>query len=545
MNEEIELEPPAVNLSLDASMSMAAVRPEEQSDKGLHDAVKRLQAMCQISIALGTIVESSVLMEKIIDFIFEIFPHAERTFIMLKDKDNNNLVPIAARRKNKNIADEEIAISKSIINEVVKNKRSILSNDAMTDDRFSSQMSIVNFSIRSMICAPLLVDEKILGLIQVDTASVIQSFTEEDLQILTGISTQAAVAVKNMQLYAEIETETSRRVNLQRYFSPNMVDMLMAGKLDTKLGGKKYRGTIFFSDIIGFTRMSETMPPEKVVKNLNRYFTIMQKHIYNNGGNVDKFAGDAIMAFWSVPQHIKGDEERAILTGLQMQNSQWVFNHTLKSEGEQPIFMGIGINTGDFVAGNVGSEEKIEFTLIGDNVNLASRIESNAGRGQIFIASSTYDIVKNSVIAIKLPPVTLKGKSKPEVIYSIRGIEIQNGESILSFPCDVLNEKGEEIANGIITAIIGTGTEKKIVFTSNKQLSIGDTIGLRLIITELNSPAGCFGFIENSTMVNGDKKDCPYCRIVLGKIKETSNATILEKGTCMNSGLNWESLKRL
>ncbi|MHC4871239.1 MAG: adenylate/guanylate cyclase domain-containing protein [Planctomycetota bacterium] len=533
---------PSVNLSLDASLSMVAVRPEEQSSEGLHDAVKRLQAMCQVSIALGSVTDSEQVMNKIIDCIFDIFPHAERAFVMLSDK-NNRMMPVAARSRNQRVEKEEIAVSKSIINEVVTNKRSILSNDAMSDDRFSNQMSIVNFSIRSMMCAPLLVDEEILGLIQVDTASGVQSFSEEDLQILTGITAQAAVAVKNVQLYEEVETETARRTSLQRYFSPNMVELMMSDEMGTELGGKRYRGTVFFSDIIGFTAMSETMPPEQVVTNLNRYFTIMQKLIYDNGGNVDKFGGDAIMAFWSVPQHSQGDEARAITTGLQMQNSQWDFNRCLVAEGERPIYMGVGINSGEFVAGNVGSEDKIEFTLIGDNVNLAARIESHAGRGQVFIAESTYQIVKEDVIAVELPPVMLKGKSMAATIYSVKGVNLGSGDYLLSLPCDILSNAGVVIAEGIITAMAGSGADRRVMFNTASRLAEGDTLGLRLKVREYSEPVGFIGNIEGVSTVTG-VADHPYFRVVLNSIKESSSSGILKAGSCLKSGLTWDHLRR-
>ena len=122
-------------------------------------------------------------------------------------------------------------------------------------------MSVVDLSIRSMMCTPLLINDAILGLVQVDTCTTPRGFTAEDLQVLTGISAQAAIAVKNLQLYEAIEAETARRISLQRYFSPGLVDMLMSGEVTATLGGDAYQGTILLADIIGFTAMSEKMPP--------------------------------------------------------------------------------------------------------------------------------------------------------------------------------------------------------------------------------------------------------------------------------------------
>lgn len=382
---------PAVAVSLDASINMTEVQEGETQAEDLHEVLKRLQAMCQVSTALGAIRDQSALMQRILDCLLDIFPAADRSFILLRESHSQKLIPVGVKQRHGEQApNEELALSQSIIQEVLTNKRSILSVDAMDDDRFSQKASIINLSIRSMMCAPLLIGDELLGLIQVETNESEQQFMPEDLQVLTGLSSQVAIAVKNAQLNEEIEAETARRTSLQRYFSPKFVDMLMSGDVTTALGGKTYLGTILFADIIGFTTMSEAMAPADVLAKLNRYLTIIQKLIYENDGNVDKVNGDGIMAFWGgVPHSDSRDEANAVYTALQMQRHLWSFNLDLQAENQPPIYMGIGLNTGDFVAGNIGSEDKIEFTLIGDHVNLASRIEHLSGRNQVLISEAT------------------------------------------------------------------------------------------------------------------------------------------------------------
>jgi len=274
----------------------------------------------------------------------------------------------------------------------------------------------------------------------------------EDLQVLTGLSSQVAIAVKNAQLNKEIEAETAKRTSIQRYFSPKFVDMLMSGDVTTALGGDTYRGTILFADIIGFTTMSEAMSPADVLAKLNRYLTIIQKLIYENNGNVDKVSGDGIMAFWGVPHSDASDEANAVFTALQMQRHLWSFNLDLQAEHQPPIHMGIGLNTGDFIAGNIGSEDKIEFTLIGDHVNLASRIEHLSGRNQVLISETTWQPIKHLVSAVRLPPLMVKGKSTPIIVYSIRGMvsHVQKGY-IMALPCHLLDEDGRHLGRGILT----------------------------------------------------------------------------------------------
>ncbi|MFW5857225.1 MAG: adenylate/guanylate cyclase domain-containing protein, partial [Planctomycetota bacterium] len=533
---------PAVNAQLDASMSMVMLRDDESgSDKGLQDAIRRLQAMCQVSEALGNILDQEALMQKIIDSIFDLFPAADRAFIMLRDKDADGFVPVAARKRGgDDTAADEAAISRTIIEEVVNNKRSILSSDAMSDDRFSSQVSIANLSIRSMMCAPLLVGGDILGLIQVDTQRGVRTFTEEDLEVLTGISAQAAISVKNAQLYEAVEMETSRRTSLQRYFSPNMVELMMSGDVNTELGGKTYTGTVFMSDIIGFTPMSETMDPAELVAKLNRYFTVMQKIIYDNGGNVDKFEGDAIMAFWSVPRHVDGDEVRAVLTGVEMQAKLWPFNVEMEADGQSPIHMGIGLNSGSFVAGNVGSEDKIEFTLIGDNVNLAARIEGRAGRTQVLAAESTYEAAGGELAAVRLPPTMLKGKSKPIAIYSIRGVRRGAEEWALNLPCV---HAGDGTDAGLLTAMSGTGAEVRLLLSSQAAVAQGARLRLAVTLTEHHEPLPFEATVEAANVLE-IRPELTYTRAVLNEVAGDAILGFLQPGACLDTSLTWNEMQR-
>ncbi|MGE3542083.1 MAG: adenylate/guanylate cyclase domain-containing protein, partial [Candidatus Tectimicrobiota bacterium] len=433
---------PEVAMALDASANLVEVsEAEKHTDTGLQEALKRLQAMCQVSTVLGGFTEREAMLYKLLDCLFELFPAAERTFLMLREKESDTLVPVVAKiRHGGPNYQEEVAISQTIVNEVTIHKRSILSFDALDDTRFNQNMSIVDLSIRSMMCAPLVINDEILGLVQVDTCTIPRGFTAEDLQLLTGISMQAAIAVKNLQLHEAIEAETARRTSLQRYFSPGLVDMLMSGDVTAALGGSAYHGTVLMADIIGFTAMSEKMAPAQVVAKLNRYFTIMQKVVYDHRGNVDKFNGDALMAFWGVPRADEHDMNDAMLAAMRMQEKLWPFNLQLCAEGQSLVHMGIGLNTGEFIAGNIGSEDKIEFTLIGDTVNLAARIEQLAGRYQVFVSEATWSPVKELVCAVRLPPTLVKGKSAPVTVYSIRAIYDRfHDHWAMALPCRILD----------------------------------------------------------------------------------------------------------
>ncbi len=500
---------PGVALTLDASMNWLEVSDtEKHTDKGLQEALKRLQAMCQV-------------------------------IIMLRDKSSDRLVPVVARRRQGTAEPlEEVAISQSIVNEVALHKRSILSRDALDDSRFNQNMSVVDLSIRSMMCTPLLINGEILGLVQVDTCTTPRGFTAEDLQVLTGISAQAAIAVKNLQLYEAIEAETARRISLQRYFSPGLVDMLMSGEVTAALGGDAYQGTILLADIIGFTAMSEKMPPARVVAKLNRYFTIMQKVIYDHGGNVDKFNGDSLMAFWGVPRAGAHDESDAVLTAIRMQQKLWPFNLQLCTEGRQPVHMGIGLNSGEFIAGNIGSEDKIEFTLIGDTVNLTARIEHLAGRYQVLVSEATWLPMKDLVCAVRLPPVLVKGKSQPVILYSIRAIhDRRQGGCALALPCQVLDAQGTCIGHGILTGSSPSASGHRLVFNTDLPLASGDALTLQWVMPEYDEPLRLTTLVTSCTTIRHEGA-CSYSQALL-TVTDGAAATFLTPGSCLTATQTW------
>ncbi|SNT22154.1 3',5'-cyclic-nucleotide phosphodiesterase [Noviherbaspirillum humi] len=168
--------------------------------------VQKLHAMAQVSIALGVVKDRATLTEKIMNFIFELFPLAERAFVVLRDSEGQPPVPVAARRRDGGIVDpQQVRLSRTLMHEVIDNKRSVLSVDTLSDRHFGSQHSIISQAIRSVMCVPLLLEEDCLGLIQVDTSSDPYAFKEQDLEMLTGVCAEAAVALKNFQLYHDIE----------------------------------------------------------------------------------------------------------------------------------------------------------------------------------------------------------------------------------------------------------------------------------------------------------------------------------------------------
>jgi class 3 adenylate cyclase len=212
------------------------------------------------------------------------------------------------------------------------------------------------------------------------------------------------------------------RDTFKRYVTTQIAEKLLAQKDRIRLTGEKRNITVLFCDIKGFTPMAERTEPVQLVSTLNDYFSVMVDIIFKHEGVLDKFIGDAIMAFWNAPLDQDDAARRAVTAALEMQAALVSFNDRRRAAGKPPIHAGIGINTGDAVAGTIGSEKKMEYTVIGDTVNVAQRLESVSRPGQVLVSDSTYAVMGGRFVAHRLPPQALKGLVRPIGMYEVVGI---------------------------------------------------------------------------------------------------------------------------
>ena len=212
---------------------------------------------------------------------------------------------------------------------------------------------------------------------------------------------------------------------------------------EVQLGGELRDGCVMFCDIVGFTSLSEKVGAREVIKCLNEYFGVMVGIILDEQGTVDKFGGDAIMAVWGAPLAIEGDTGHALACALRMQNAIIAFNRNIVDHGAQPFVMGVGLHSGEFIAGNIGSEDRMEYTILGDHVNIAKRVESKA-TGNMLMVSDSF-LQRNQGLQVwgaGFNPIRLKGKSEEYSLLCIRGIQ-DDGQFLLSIPCFIDGEFGK------------------------------------------------------------------------------------------------------
>lgn len=209
-----------------------------------------------------------------------------------------------------------------------------------------------------------------------------------------------------------------------QYVNPAFVEELVANPEKLRLGGERKELTVLFSDIAGFTTIAERMPPENLVALLNDYLSIMTDIVFATGGTLDKYEGDAIMAFWGAPIPQEDHALRACKAALEMQKAIIRIRRRWEKEGKPSISVRIGLSTGEMVVGNMGGSRKFDYTVIGDSVNLGSRLEgANKEYGtNIMLSQKTYEHVKNAVIARELDLLVVKGKTEPIAVYELVGL---------------------------------------------------------------------------------------------------------------------------
>ena len=386
------------------------------ADKAAARNAKKLELLLEISKALSRQQDVDKLLESVVDFTFQVMD-VDRVSILLHEPGGTDPIPRISKSRLGEGSASARHVPKSIVGQVVNERVAILTDNAAEDERFKGK-SIMLQSVRSAMGAPLMSsDGTVLGLIYVDNLTSTHAFTDEDLEFLIAFSGVAAVAIENGQLGARLRREAMVLSNFQRYFAPDLAKQIAEHGEEVKLGGAKRPVVIFFSDIRGFTSMSENMAPDAVAQLLGEYFNEMVEIVFRHGGTLDKFIGDAIMALWGAPLASEDDADKAMRAAIDMQRALIPLNEHWKATGKPEIAIGIGINFGEVFAGNIGSEQRMEYTVLGDAVNTASRLCSNAGRGEIIISEPLFKRLKSPPPTEAREPIKVKGKAQPVPIY--------------------------------------------------------------------------------------------------------------------------------
>ncbi len=404
---------------------------------------KVFEILVQVAKTLISLDDLETVLDKVMDLIFEYLP-VDRGFLLLEEQGKLQLRISRFKSGQRMTSDGSLPYSRTIVDMVVREKVAVLTSDAQQDERFEAGQSIRIQQIRSAMCAPLWYRDSVIGVINVDSPLHVAVFTERDLDLLTALANFAAVAIERARLHDRVAEEKRIRGRLERYHSPQVVDEII-GDVQATGSFKEVRTetvTILFADLVGFTTWSEKMAPTDLARLLNRFFTLASDAVFSQDGTIDKFVGDAVMAFFGAPIDQPDHAARSVAAALKVRDEVELWNRDRAAQGEFPLEVRMALNTGETIVGEIGSERRVEYTVVGNAVNVAARMEQFVAMpGDIVIGPRTYEGVRDRYRVAQLGFFALKGVSEQVPLYKVLG-ELPTSDLAAAAPEDVANPKG-------------------------------------------------------------------------------------------------------
>lgn len=327
------------------------------------------------------------LLECVLAAVLKFFPTAERAAMLVRERSTNRLVLQAHLPAGKPSASIELA------EHVLKQNTALIWHPAAANSAEDvGARSMAQFQTACAMYAPLYWQQEMLGVLSVDTKNAASSFSSDDLRMFVAIAHHVALSIYSQRLTLDLQSQNQLLQRLLTHFSPKLRQRLVerASKGRLTLGGERSEVSILFSDIRGFTTMSAGMEPDDVVNMLNDYFGALVEAIFKHEGTVDKFIGDAILAVFGSPDHDPKHHEQALQAAVAMQAAMQKVNTARKARGLAACEIGIGLHSGEVLHGFVGTQDRLEFTVVGDAVNRASRYCSAAAAGEILLSQEFH-----------------------------------------------------------------------------------------------------------------------------------------------------------
>jgi adenylate cyclase len=375
-------------------------------DHLLYELARDLSSSLELEIVLGKVMDRVITLMK-----------AARGFIVLVDPVSGTM---SVKMSGGEADPEKTRLflgSKTVIEQVVQTGQAVVSTDASLDDRFKGQQSVILQNLRSIIAVPLVTKGKVIGAVYVDNPFQAAIFEEKDKEFLQAISDLAAIAIDNARQYEH--SEFLRRL-FELHVNKQVTDYVLARSDPNTpfLLGERRQVTMLNSDIAGFSALSQTMEAEELVDFLNDYFARMIDVVLAHGGNIDKFQGDGMLVVFGAPNPMEDHAAQALKAARGMVKEIDRLNRELIDDGRPAISVGIGLDTGQVVAGHVGSKRRLEFTLIGVPVNNSAYL-SKVRPAMVLMSETTRDLLPAGFEVTDHEPMLLKGANQPQPIYRL------------------------------------------------------------------------------------------------------------------------------
>ena len=386
-----------------------------------------LAVLYELSTTLSPVFTLDVIFEKAADILLRVTP-ADRVLVLVTKGDvvtaaageaDLKVAAMKVRRPELETKATQTTIGRTITRKVMRERAALLSQDAAADASLASE-SVVLHGIRSTICAPLMTDATVHGVLYADRLDPLTWFTREDLQLVTAVAAQTAIAVQSARVHERLAREEVARATFGRFLPDYVVKQILQDPASITLGGVSQTVTVLFADIRGFTRLSEHASAQTIVRLLNLYFTRMSEIILKHGGTVDKFIGDGLMALFGAPHATPDDAAGAISAAIEMQAAMKQISTDLSDTGLGEVSIGIGLHTGEATVGYIGSERRSEYTAIGDTVNVSSRLEAHAKSGEILLSEETRNAAGDlPYVFVPRELIRVRNREKPVKFFEV------------------------------------------------------------------------------------------------------------------------------
>lgn len=361
-------------------------------------------------------------LERVVAIAFDALP-IDRGFLLLSDEEGQLACEIARFGDRVELRPSaEVPVSKTMLEAVMRERVALVTYDAMSDGRLAGGESIRMHQIRAAMCAPLWSGERIVGVMQVDSPFSVGSFAERDLDFLTTLSNFAAVAIESARNAERAQHERAMRNRLERYHSPSVIEEVLRAEEGAGRRVRAAEASVLFADLVGFTPIAETAPPEEVVYLLDAFLDLAVEAVFDAGGTLDKFIGDCVMAFFGAPVEQEDHALRAVKAGIDIQSRLAEWNSERTRSSLPTLAVRIAVNSGPLLVGDIGSRRRVDYTVLGNTVNVAARLEALVAKpGDVVFGPETARLLNGEVPMEELGEVQLKGlRQKIEAFRVVR-----------------------------------------------------------------------------------------------------------------------------
>jgi adenylate cyclase len=408
-------------LDLHAVAASAPGAEAETRDEAWADRMFRLLTR----LARDLIVADSVdqVTARVVDLAFDAFP-VDRGFVLLSD-ERGELVCELSRLKDRVVVRpaEEVPVSRTMLQAVMGERVALVTFDAQSDQRLSGGESIRLHQIRSAMCAPLWSGDRIFGVVQVDSPVQVGAFGERELDVLATFANYAAVALERIRYARQAEVERQMRSRLERYHSPAVIEEVLRGSASED-GVRRLQlaeTSVLFADLVGFTAYAEDSAPERVADLLSGFLNLAVEAIFRAGGTLDKFIGDCVMAFFGAPVAQPDHALRAVRAAVEIQEGLAQWSAEREARGLPGLAARVAVNSGPVVVGDVGTDRRVDYTVLGNTVNVAARLESSVARpGDVVLGPATHELLGGAFPTEPLGEFQLGGLTQKVTAWRVK-----------------------------------------------------------------------------------------------------------------------------